>query len=325
MTFGLSQLEKLWFSTRKAQDAKTHAKVTASGRASDSLVEVPASFQKRTQHREDMVLLSMTPAIVAAVKIYLDGGERTPSADEPPLGEPAVGKPISHGQIIDIAAYLKKNKGATEQRSQDGEGMSIRLADLLRGSSVYIPPSQPKPEPTPEYKALMARLRKEEEARSYERMLKPPGPVESFSQRFANSPQGFLFGTDTTSADDDEMTYQDVDRQLTLIINILVTVVACSIAVWTAARRWDTPQRLALSMSSSIVLAIAEVVVYWGYINRLQDARTKEKKRVEKKEITETWVIEPRKGESQSVKDVIVATPAESTYGSLRMRKAKGD
>lgn len=265
----------------------------------------------------------MTPAIVAAVKVYLDGGEHASNPEEPPLDEPAIGKPISHNQIIGIAAYLRSNKDVVQQKSQDGAVIPIHLADLLRGSSVYVPPPKPKPEPTSEYKALMARLRKEEEARSYERMLNPLVPTKTFGQRFPNAPYGHLFDANAPSADDDEMTYQDVDRQLTLIINVLVTVVACSIAVWIAARRWDTPQRLALSMSSSIVLAIAEVVIYWGYINRLKDARNTEKKKIEKKEIMETWVIEPRKGQSQSVKAVRAANSDETTSGNLRMRKAK--
>jgi hypothetical protein len=304
-------------------NAKTHAKVKKGFRQPPIFGTRFLQIFQQKQDREDMVLLSMTPATVAAVKIYLDGGERTSNPDEPLLDEPAIGKPISHGQIIDIAAYLKNNKDLVQQKSQDGQVIPIHLADLLHGSSVYIPPLKPKPEPTSEYKALMARLRKEEEARSYERMLNPLAPTETFSQRFPNTSYGRLFDANAASADDDEMTYQDVDRQLTLIINVLVTVVACSIAVWVAARRWDTPQRLALSMSSSIVLAIAEVVIYWGYINRLKDARNKEKKKVEKKEIMETWVIEPRKGLSQPVKAVGAANSDETASGNLRMRKAK--
>jgi hypothetical protein len=254
-----------------------------------------------------MVLLTMTPAIVAAVNLYLDGGGSTANLDEPPLADADVGKPISHGQLIDIANYLRKNIETIRQKSKHGDNTPVHLAELLRGSNVHIPKPKPKPEPTSEYKALMARLRREEEARSYERMLNQPTPIETFSQRFPHSSHGHLF---SSKEDDEEMTYHDIDRQLALIINILVTVVACSVAIWIVAKRWDPPIRLALSMSGSLVLTVAEVVIYWGYIRRLKEAKLKENKLVEKKTIAETWVIEPRKGRSQ-----------DSTTDSLRLRK----
>ena len=268
-----------------------------------------------------MVLLTMTPAIVAAVKLFLDGRGYTSNPDDPPLAEPDVGKPISHLQLIDIANHLRKNAETIRQESKDGDSVPVHLAELLRGSAVHIPAPKPKPEPTSEYKALMARLRREEEARSYERMLNPPVSIETFSQRFPHSPHGHLFSSnDSSSKEDDEMTYQDVNRQLTLIINVLVTVVACSVAIWVAARHWNPPLRLALSMSGSIVLAIAEVVVYSGYIRRLKDAKLKERNTVEKKTITETWIIEPRESKSQVVKAVQSSTQDRKT-DSLRLRK----
>jgi len=266
-----------------------------------------------------MVHLTMTPAIVAAVNLYLDGGDYISNPDEPPLTDAEIGKPISHGQLIDIATFLRKNVKKNRQKGRDGGNMPVHLAELLRGSAVHIPEPKPKREPTSEYKALMARLRREEEARSYERMLNPPPPVEPFSKRFQHSSHGHRLSPNHSSSkeDDDEMTYQDIDRQLALIVNVLVTVVACSAAIWIAARHWDTPLRLALSMSGSLVLAVAEVVVYTGYIRRLKDAKLKEKNLVEKKTIAETWVIEPQKDKSQAV-----ATRSQaSTTDSLRLRK----
>jgi len=266
-----------------------------------------------------MVLLTMTPAIVAAVNLYLDGGSYTPNPDEPTLADAEAGKPISHGQLIDIANYLRKNVDIIRQKSKNEDNIPVHLAELLPGSAVYIPKPKPKPEPTSEYKALMARLRKEEEARSYERMLNQPTQIETFSQRFPHSSHGHLFSPHNSGSkeDDEEMTYHDIDRQLALIMNVLVTVVACSVAIWIAARHWDPPLRLALSMSGSLVLAVAEVVIYSGYIRRLKDAKLKESNLVEKKTIAETWVIEPRKGKSQAAP----AHTKDPTTDSLRLRK----
>ena len=169
----------------------------------------------------------------------------------------------------------------------------------------------------------MSRLRKEEEARQYERMINPPPEVETFSQRFPHSPSTQLFagGIQTPSVEDEEMTYADINRQMTLIINILISIIACSAAIWMVASHWSTPKRLGLSMGGSGMVGIAEVVVYAGYIRRLKEAKEKSKKMVEVKEIVKTWVIGGQETETE-------LNAPESTYsdqqrnGHLRQRKA---
>ena len=147
----------------------------------------------------------------------------------------------------------------------------------------------------------MARLRREEEDRAYERMTNPPLPTETFTQRFPNSSHAALFpAAQADVGEDDEVSYADINRQMTLIINVLVSIVACSVAIWLAARHWSTPTRLGLSMGGSGMVGIAEVVVYSGYLRRVKDAREKGKKDVEVKEIIKTWYF-------------------GSTYSSLRL------
>lgn len=161
----------------------------------------------------------------------------------------------------------------------------------------------------------MQRLRKEEEQRQYERMLNPLPPRESFSQRFPTGVASFqpqLSHGRTDGLEVDEVTYQDINRQATLIINVLVTIIASSVTIWFAARYWSVPQRLALCFTGSIAIAIAEVVVYMGYIRRIKDAKGEETKKIERKEVGETWVIEK--------------TPSKSTataQDALRHRKGK--
>lgn len=57
--------------------------------------------------------------------------------------------------------------------------------------------------------------------------------------------------------------------------------------------------RLALSMSGSLVVGVAEVVVYAGYLRRVGEAKEKEKERgmKEVKEIVGSWVVGNGKGE----------------------------
>ena len=153
----------------------------------------------------------------------------------------------------------------------------------------------------------MQRLRQQEEQREYERMINPLPEKESFGQRFPNAASA-SFNPNTyhghTGVDDiDEVTYQDVERQMAVIINVLVSIIACSVALWIVARHWSVPQRLALSMGGSLTVAAAEVAIYWGYIRRIQDAKGKEIKKTEKKEVSETWVIEKVSGSTKAVTD----------------------
>jgi hypothetical protein len=90
---------------------------------------------------------------------------------------------------------------------------------------------------------------------------------------------------------DDDVTYADVHRQVMLIFNFLVSILGVAATVWIAARWWSTPARLALSMTAAIVVAIAEVAVYSGFIWRLGQAKGKQGKVKEVKAVVNTWVV----------------------------------
>jgi len=263
-----------------------------------------------------MVLLTITPAAKSAIQVFHQhslGSIRCIVEGEPSLAEPEVGQPITHGQLIDIVRALQRHHDAT----QSPKSYSISLEEVLKGSKIYVPPPKPKAEHTPQYVALMRRLREEEEKRAYDRMINPPAPIETFAQRF---PGASTFGAAASikspvAVDDDETTYQDINRQMTLIINVLVTIIASSVTIWIAARYWSTPQRLALSMCGSVIIAVAEVGIYMGYIYRVKDAKSEEQRRKEAKEVVDTWIIDGKKKAS---------TSAVSAGGdNVRFRKGK--
>ncbi|KAM0143924.1 hypothetical protein ACHAPC_005655 [Botrytis cinerea] len=209
--------------------------------------------------------------------------ENAKVSQEPVLADPKDGNPISHGQIIDLSRNLRKHNLSP-----------LTLELLLRGSHVYVSPPVPKTEPTSEYKALMARLRREEEARAYERMTNPPPPMETFAQRFPSTSAAHAFTANFPEAgntEDDDVTYADIDRQIAVIFNVIVSIIACAFGLWMAARWWSTPARLALSMSGSLLVGIAEVVVYMGYIRRVGEAKGQAKKLQEVKKVMKTWVV----------------------------------
>ena len=169
----------------------------------------------------------------------------------------------------------------------------------------------------------MARLRREEETRAYERLTNPPQPGESFSQRFPSAPAKIFPASTQADVDqDDEITYADVNRQMALILNILISIVACSVAIWLVASHWSTPKRLGLSMGGSGLIGVAEVVVYTGYLRRLKEARDKGKKEVEIKEVIKTWVIGGQ--EENPTSEVFRAImPKDQQGNKVRKRKAR--
>ena len=140
----------------------------------------------------------------------------------------------------------------------------------------------------------MATLRQKEEAQKYQQMLQPAslsntelrqGP--GISEKYL----GLVHKSNHDSTDgDNEMTFADVNREVALVINVLVSIIACAIAIWVVSRWWDTPIRLALSLSGSILVAVAEVVVYNGYLRRVTEAKGEEQKKKERREVLDSWI-----------------------------------
>lgn len=149
----------------------------------------------------------------------------------------------------------------------------------------------------------MARLRHEEEERSYERMLKKAPPRESFARRFPSDPVAHSFAEVNrpfrASDIGEDIEHGDIQKQITLVINFLVSIFGCGAALWLAARWWSVPARLFLSLGGSIIVAIAEVAVYSAYTWRMAEGEKQQKKVKEVKEIVQTWVV----GEDDNVKE----------------------
>lgn len=254
----------------------------------------------------------MTASIVDALKLLNDqretddcnndASEQRPNAESSSPAsspEPTVGNPISHSDIINLHRKLKA--------SQSSAPSKYSLEQLLQGSRVYIPPPPPKPEPSEEYKALMARLRREEDARSYERMINPPPPLETFQHRFPHAARAFAEAnrpSKTEDLGDDEVTVNEIHRQVMLIINFLVSIAGVAVSLWIAGRWWSLSSRIFLALGGSIVVAVAEVAVYSSYMWRLGDAKSKQGAVKEIKEVVRTWIVGQEgdgKGDEKSV------------------------
>lgn len=169
----------------------------------------------------------------------------------------------------------------------------------------------------------MARLRYEEEERKYQRMISTSANTPSISREWRTTTTSSLAHSfaqvhrPSTKADegDDENTMNEVHRQVMLIINFLVTILGCAATLWVLARWWSTPARLFLTLGGSIVVAVAEVGVYWGYIWHLGEGKRQEGKVKEVREVVQTWVVE----KEDKPKDVETKDDVDGT--GVRFRK----
>lgn len=272
-----------------------------------------------------MVLLTMTPGIVRALQraetrspeLYTN----LPRPNEPSLADAKPGNPISHAQLIDLSKLLKsQSPGLDHNHDSENDDIPTTLASLLQNTTIYIPPPPAPPAKSAEYKALMARLRAEEEAKSYERMLHSPPTRETFAQRFPSAPAAFSLGaTAAPASEDDELTYEEVHRQIILIINILISIVCVAVFVWVAARHWTVGKRLGMSMGGAFAIAVAEVAVYAGYVRKVKEAKRTERRKPEIKEIVRSWIID----KGQETEGSNSATGKEKDGDGVRFRKGK--
>lgn len=170
----------------------------------------------------------------------------------------------------------------------------------------------------------MARLRREEEERKYERMVAST-KMPSFAQQFPNSTNSIVHSfaevnRPSTKDDlgDNDVTLNDVHRQAILLLNFMVTIIGCAATLWILARWWSTPARLFLTMGGSLVVGIAEVGLYYGYLWHLGEARKKDLKVKEVRQVLETWVV--NKEDETTVKEVDVGSHG-SDGTAVRLRK----
>lgn len=247
-----------------------------------------------------MVHLSMTPAMVAALRYqqsmltHDSSSPGHPSKDTPtpdsPHDNPLPGNAITHQQLIDLSRSL-----ATVPSTASSQPPPHTLDVLLRGATLYrpAPVSRPLPRHTPSYEALMARLRHDADARSYAQLTSSSSATGATTAVTNTHVTAFSAGDTAAAAPQaDELTYADASRQATLIFNVLVSVLACGVAVWLGAWHWAAPARLALSMVGAVVVGAAEVAVYWGYLRRIGEAKAKERGKREEKSVVASWVIE---------------------------------
>lgn len=132
----------------------------------------------------------------------------------------------------------------------------------------------------PEFKQQLQRLKLQQQETDYQQLIKKSGPPGA------------------TVADEDMVTpaqmHREVKEQVTTVFNILVSVVSVSFALWYwsgSSSGMALHYRVLISLFFGILVLIAEVVVYNSYLQRVSDARAREKCKKERKKVVKKIII----------------------------------
>lgn len=154
------------------------------------------------------------------------------------------------------------------------------LLDLVKMTTLHLPkpPTQTVPK-SPEYLALMAKLRREAQEKEYIGLTKPKLEHKTLYD-------------DTLDDIDDIKTISQMQKELksnlTTIVNILISVASVVYAIWYWTNTsWPLTlgQRVLLCVFFGILVLVAEVVVYMGYLNKIEEAKIRERTTVEIKKV----------------------------------------
>ncbi|RAH52848.1 hypothetical protein BO85DRAFT_407308, partial [Aspergillus piperis CBS 112811] len=255
-----------------------------------------------------MVLLTTTSPILSAIKALPPTSRHDFSLPDTLNLE----DPISHDQLIKIARYFRQKPTTDSSSSID---RSKTLNSLLRGTKVYVPPPPKKPEPSPEYLALKARLLAAAETDAYNRMTSSSFSSSSFfppSSRTASAkPSIFTSSTPTLEALHNKHNPNNDDNEtdpLTpgLVLNIFLSVLITGFSVYWALRSFRSPEMLVstvarvwrgkgtgqgvsesvkvlVSLGAAVVVGVAEVMIYAIYLRKVEVARGRERRVKERK------------------------------------------
>lgn len=201
------------------------------------------------------------------------------------------------------------------------------MSDLTPVFRVYDREGLAKAAKTDEFKALMSRLRAEEKEREYRTLLKRGHDAGAHVDGIGS--YAFLAGRG--QAGSAGQAAKEVKHQLTTIVNILITVVSAGYAVWywsgssmglsrDAGAAGNMGVRVLLSLFAAVLVLVAEIVVFGGYLRKVDDARTKEHALVEDRSVVQTIVIKGKGATASSG-----PTRDRASIGKKRKRKGPAD
>lgn len=161
------------------------------------------------------------------------------------------------------------------------------LLELIRTTKMNIPNKNAKNEDLPkskEFVEMMEKLRLQAKEDEYQRLIN-----KSKADPFA------LYEQKEDKDWNPAQASKEVRSHVTTIFNILVSVCSVVYAIWywtDSSAGMKNSIRVLLCVFAGILVLVAEVVVYMGYLNRIEDARIRERNKKEIKKVVQTIKID---------------------------------
>lgn len=156
------------------------------------------------------------------------------------------------------------------------------LIDFIKLSNLHTPNVNTRNDSVPKTKEFiesMKKLRLKYKEEEYQRMVNP-NPI--YDTLYDN-----MFVEPLSPA----QAHKELKNQITTIINIMISVGSVVYAVWywtDSSMKMQDSYRVLLCLFFGILILVAEVVVYLGYLNKIEEAKIKERKKVEIKKLVKT-------------------------------------
>lgn len=193
------------------------------------------------------------------------------------------------------------------QGVKNGRSLLQCLADSVPVFTSYEKIREKESKKSPEYIALMDRLRAEASEREYRALLAERRGGISDRAGTIDAVGKYAFLEEDSRGNNDNNNNNNnngrvakaVKQQLATVANVAVTVFSVAYAVWRWAERLnkaDTGTRALLSIAAALLVLVAEVVIFGGYVRRVEDARQRERVTPERKAVVDTVVIGGRRG-----------------------------
>ncbi|CCE88747.1 Piso0_001526 [Millerozyma farinosa CBS 7064] len=155
----------------------------------------------------------------------------------------------------------------------------IRQCKLYVGD--YIPEECTRRKPkSKEYIEFMNKLMLEEKANEYDRLV---NKRSEFQTLYDHSSKDSL----TPSQE-----HKQVKSQITTIFNIFISVASVTYAIWywsNSSMRLNDAYRALLCLFFGLIVLIAEVFVYMSYLNKVEEAKIKERSKKEIKKVIKNF------------------------------------
>lgn len=158
----------------------------------------------------------------------------------------------------------------------------IPLSILLKGLEPYFDSKPKKRNYSPEFQAQLDKLRLKLEEDEYQQMV--------------NRGKTKLEGDDTYKSP--AQVWKEVNSYITNIINVLVTVFAVVWALWTWTSYNPTVfklhYRVLICFFGGLLALVADVVVLNAFFRKINEAKSKERNKIEIKKVIDTVIIKKK-------------------------------